>query len=155
MQNRLDESVRTKTAMEEGLPVTTGSQDPAAIHQRVEGYRWATELEELGADISIEIFGVGKDVFQTLNEAFTGDDDEVIYSHAFGGIDSAVLLTKLGATTIGKLIDNAAKLRLASSKTVVKINQASLTLNGFTAESVIQLFESPGFHKAIEEIRKK
>jgi hypothetical protein len=108
-----------------------------------------------GVDVVIEIQGVDEAVANELRKIFDGPDEDVVFAHAFGGVDVVSIIVKLGAATIGKLIDFAAKVKTSTPKTVFKIDKSSITMNGFTPEAIQNMLASPDFQRAVRTVQKK
>jgi hypothetical protein len=108
-----------------------------------------------GVDVVIEIQGVDQSIADELRKIFDGPEEDVVFAHAFGGVDVVSIIVKLGASTIGKLIDFAAKVKTSTPKTVFKIDKNSITLNGFTPEAIQGMLASPDFHRAVRTVQRK
>jgi hypothetical protein len=108
-----------------------------------------------GVDVVIEIQGVDESVADELRRIFDGPDEDVVFAHAFGGVDVVSIIVKLGASTIGKLIDFAAKVKTSTPKTVFKIDKNSITLDGFTPDAIQSMLASPDFQRAVRTVQRK
>lgn len=116
-----------------------------------------TEIPEdiEGVEIVVEIHGASEDVAEELKEIFDAEEEDVVFSHAFGGEDIVSILTVLGTSTFGKLIGFWAKMKAASPKTTLKINKTSITMQGFSREDVEALLASPNFIRAVKAAKRK
>jgi hypothetical protein len=84
-----------------------------------------------GISIVIELEGVNETAADDLRKIFDGEDEDVAFSHAFGGIDTVAIITSLGKM-LGKLMDYFGKTKTNPSKTKFKIGKATIEMNGFS-----------------------
>jgi hypothetical protein len=103
-----------------------------------------------GLPVVIEIEGADEATANTLRDIFTGEDEDVAFSHAFGGIDTVSIITTLGKATIGKLIDFFAKGKTDSSRTSVSVGKNKFELKGFSRQDIEALLASPNFQNALK-----
>jgi hypothetical protein len=108
-----------------------------------------------GVDVVIELQGIDESVADELRKIFDGPDEDVVFSHAFGGLDAVSIITKLGTATLGKLIDFAGKIKTSTPKTTFKIDKSSITMNGFSRADIEALLASPNFMQAVKVAQKK
>jgi hypothetical protein len=108
-----------------------------------------------GIDVVIELEGADEALADSLRQAFSGPDEDVIFSHAFGGKDTVAILFKLGKATVSKLLDVAAKLKSSTPNTMLKIEDKSISASGFTPEAIQQILGSPGFKDAVQAVQRK
>ena len=113
------------------------------------------ENEIEGVQVVIELQGIDESVADELRKIFDGPDEDVVFSHAFGGLDVVSIITKLGTATIGKLIEFASRLKTSTPKTTFKIDNHSITMNGFSRADVEVLLASPNFKQAVRLAKKK
>jgi hypothetical protein len=111
------------------------------------------ELE--GIEIEIEIEGGTEAIANDLRKAFNGEDEDVVFGHSFGGTDFVTIVTTLGKATIENLLQCWAKIKTNTPKTKLRIGSRSISMDGFSREDILALFESPAFQKAAAEARKK
>ena len=108
-----------------------------------------------GTELVIELQGADESVANQLKEIFNNEDDEVIFSHAFGGADAVIIITLLGRSLFEKLMDYWGKVDTMTPKTTFKIDKTSIIMNGYKREDVEALLASPNFQKAVRAARSK
>ncbi len=106
-----------------------------------------------GLPIVVELEGGTEAEAAALRKLFDGEDEDVVFSHAFGGIDTVSIITAIGKATIGKLIDYFAKSKTDASKTKFKIGKATLQVDGFSPQDLETFLASDGFQKAVQAVR--
>jgi hypothetical protein len=111
------------------------------------------ELE--GIEIEIDIEGGSEALAEELRQTFDGEDEDVVFGHAFGGLDIVTIVTKFGAATLGKLVDCWAKIKTTTPKTKLKIDGKSIDIEGFSRDDVLALLASPAFQKAVKGVKAK
>lgn len=111
------------------------------------------ELENI--KVVVEMEGLTEEAANELRQIFDGEDEDVIFSHAFGGADVVSIITMLGKGTFGKLIDYFAKRKTAVPKTSLKIGKNSVAMSGFSRADIEALLASPGFQKALKSTHGK
>jgi hypothetical protein len=112
-----------------------------------------TEME--GIPIVIELEGVSEAAADDLRKLFDADDEDVVFSHAFGGIDTVAIITSLGKATIGKLIDYFARSKTNAGKTKLKLGKNTLEMDGFSRQDIEALLASENFQKTVRSVRGK
>jgi hypothetical protein len=106
-----------------------------------------------GISIVIELEGLSETAADDLRKIFDGEDEDVAFSHAFGGIDTVAIITSLGKAMLGKLIDYFGKTKTNPSKTKFKIGKATIEMNGFSRQDIEALLASNNFQKAVKAAR--
>lgn len=107
------------------------------------------------ADIDVVIEFVVKDegTTESIKNAFP--DDEVLESHAFGGMDVVTVLTTLSKSTIGRLIELFAAKAMETPKTTLKIGKEEIVFANYSREDVEALLASPHFLDIVRATKKK
>ena len=113
-----------------------------------------------GLEVVVEIQGVDEATAEELRSLFDGEDEDVVFAHAFGGKDALSLFTALTPAALGKLIGFWNKLKTKSPttpKTSVKIGsgKGAIAITGFTQPEVEALLASSAFQKMVRAARTK
>jgi hypothetical protein len=107
-----------------------------------------------GLPIEVEIEGVDEATAEALRAVFDGEDEDVVFAHAFGGLDAATIVLSLTKGAVGKLIACWGKIKTATPKTKLHIGEKAIDMNGFSRDDILALFASPDFQKAVATMRK-
>ncbi len=108
-----------------------------------------------GIEVQFEIEGGTEALAEALRQSFDGEDEDVVFGHAFGGVDVVSIITTLGKATLGKLIECWGKIKTTTPKTKLVIGDKSIAMDGFSREDILALLQSPDFQKTVARVRKK
>jgi hypothetical protein len=92
---------------------------------------------------------------EDLRKSFNGENEDVVFGHSFGGIDFVTIVTTLGKSTVGKLVECWGRIKTNTPKTKLRIGDSSIAMDGFSREDILALLGSPDFQKAVARVRKK
>lgn len=106
------------------------------------------------APITIEFQGAAEQLVDELRRDFAADDEDVIYSHGFGGAGAVVVISTLTAKTLHKLIAFWEKVKTSTPKTSIKIGKSSVAIAGFTQAETEALLKTPALRDAIKALNK-
>jgi hypothetical protein len=106
-----------------------------------------------GISIVIEVEGVDEAAADDLRKIFDGEDEDVAFSHAFGGIDTVAIIMSLGKATLGKLIDYFGRTKTNPSKTKFKIARTTIEMDGFSRQDIEALLASDNFRNVVKAVR--
>lgn len=104
-------------------------------------------------DVAIEFVVRDEDTTESIKNAFP--EDEVLESHAFGGMDIVTVLTTLSKSTIGRLVELFAAKAMETPKTTLKIGKEEIVFANYSREDVEVLLASPHFKDIVRATRKK
>ena len=100
-----------------------------------------------GVPVVLEFEGISEAASGDMRELFGGEDEEVAFSHAFGGADTVAIVTSLARNTFRVVSGFFDRTRTNPSKTRLKIGRGTIELNGFSRDDILALLESPRFRQ--------
>ena len=107
-----------------------------------------------GIAIVIELEGVAGAAADDLRNVFDGEDEDVAFSHAFGGADTVAIITKLGKVALDKLIEYLGRTQTNPSKTKIVIGRSTIEMDGFSRQDIEALLASDNFQKVVKAAKK-
>lgn len=98
----------------------------------------------------LELQGAPDEIKGDFFSAFDSEEEEVLFSHSFGGVSSLVVAAKLTASAITKLVELLNKIKLPKAKTILRISDKSFTLETSSGDDLLKIIKSPELKELID-----